>query len=82
MQLEEILGFVKQLSLVDKVRLIERVAPKIEQDLTTTQKNKGSRCGLSALAWEMLHRRLRLTGLGRKNGKIFLEINAGSYLDD
>lgn len=38
MQLDEVLGFVKQLSLVDKVRLIERVAPKIERDLKTTQK--------------------------------------------
>jgi hypothetical protein len=38
MQLEEVLGFVKQLSLVDKVRLIERVAPEIERDLETTQK--------------------------------------------
>jgi hypothetical protein len=38
MQLEEVLGFVKQLSLVDKVRLIERVAPEIERDLKTTQK--------------------------------------------
>jgi hypothetical protein len=38
MQLEEVLGFVKQLSLVDKVRLIERVVPKIERDLKTTQK--------------------------------------------
>jgi phosphopentomutase len=37
MQLEEVLGFVKQLSLVDKVRLIERVAPEIERDLKTTQ---------------------------------------------
>ncbi len=38
MQLEEVLGFVKQLSLVDKVRLIERVVPEIERDLKTTQK--------------------------------------------
>ncbi len=38
MQLEEVLGFVKQLSLLDKVRLIERVAPEIERDLKTTQK--------------------------------------------
>jgi hypothetical protein len=38
MQLEEVLGFVKQLSLIDKVRLIERVAPEIERDLKTTQK--------------------------------------------
>jgi hypothetical protein len=37
MQLEEVLGFVKQLSLVDKVRLIERVVPEIERDLKTTQ---------------------------------------------
>jgi hypothetical protein len=36
MQLEEVLGFVKQLSLVDKVRLIERLAPEIERDLETT----------------------------------------------
>jgi hypothetical protein len=38
MQLEEVLGFVKQLSLIDKVRLIERVAPEIERDLKTIQK--------------------------------------------
>jgi hypothetical protein len=33
MTLEEVLSLVKQLSLVDKVRLIERVAPEIERDL-------------------------------------------------
>jgi hypothetical protein len=33
MTLEEVLSFVKQLSLIDKVRLIERVAPEIEHDL-------------------------------------------------
>jgi hypothetical protein len=38
MQLEDVLGFAKQLSLVDKVRLIERMAPEIERDLTTTHK--------------------------------------------
>jgi hypothetical protein len=31
--LEEVLKQVKQLSLVDKVRLIERVAPEIEREL-------------------------------------------------
>ncbi|UBF27239.1 hypothetical protein K9N68_04545 [Kovacikia minuta CCNUW1] len=36
MTLEEVLSLVKQLSLVDKVRLIERVAPEIERDLTAT----------------------------------------------
>jgi hypothetical protein len=31
--LEEVLNLVKQLKLVDKVRLIERVAPQIEREL-------------------------------------------------
>ncbi len=35
MTLEEILNSVKQLSLVDKVRLIEKVAPDIEKELLT-----------------------------------------------
>ena len=35
--LEEALVLVKQLSLVDKVRLIEQVAPQIERELTTAQ---------------------------------------------
>lgn len=35
--LEDILDLVKRLSLVDKVRLIERVAPQIEQELATAQ---------------------------------------------
>jgi hypothetical protein len=35
--LQEMLKLVKQLSLVDKVRLIEHVAPQIERDLLTTQ---------------------------------------------
>jgi hypothetical protein len=33
MTLEEAFNLVQQLSLVDKVRLIERLAPKIEQEL-------------------------------------------------
>jgi hypothetical protein len=35
--LEEALELVKQLSLVDKVRLIEQVAPQIERELITAQ---------------------------------------------
>lgn len=34
--LEEVLDLVKQLSPVDKVRLIERVAPEIEHELAFT----------------------------------------------
>lgn len=37
MTLEDVLSLVKRLSLVDKVRLIERVAPEIERDLTVTR---------------------------------------------
>lgn len=33
--LEQVLKAAKQLSLVDKVRLIERVAPEIERELKT-----------------------------------------------
>lgn len=35
--LEDVLDLVKRLSLVDKVRLIERVAPQIERELATVQ---------------------------------------------
>ena len=37
MTLEEVLSLVKQLSLMDKVRLIERVAPEITRDLIATR---------------------------------------------
>lgn len=33
MTLEEVLNLVRQLSVVDKVRLIERIAPEIEREL-------------------------------------------------
>ncbi|HBY97218.1 MAG TPA: hypothetical protein DEP84_25285 [Chloroflexi bacterium] len=35
--LDQVLDLVEQLSLVDKVRLIERVAPQIERELATVQ---------------------------------------------
>ncbi|BAY84205.1 hypothetical protein NIES267_37010 [Calothrix parasitica NIES-267] len=35
--LEATLELVKKLSLVDKVRLIEQIAPQIEKELTNTQ---------------------------------------------
>ena len=35
--LEQVLDAAKQLSLVDKVRLIELVAPEIERELKTAQ---------------------------------------------
>lgn len=35
--LEKVIGLAKQLSPVDKVRLIEQVAPDIERELTATQ---------------------------------------------
>ncbi|MBE9207789.1 hypothetical protein IQ244_14930 [Nostoc sp. LEGE 06077] len=35
--LEDALALVKQLSLVDKIRLIEQVAPQIEEELITVQ---------------------------------------------
>jgi hypothetical protein len=37
MTLDEILNLVKQLPLVDKVRLIESVAPEIEQEIRAFQ---------------------------------------------
>jgi hypothetical protein len=36
MTLEEVLIFVKQLSLIDQVRLIERIAPEIERGLVAS----------------------------------------------
>ncbi|MEG4288733.1 hypothetical protein Q5692_10155 [Microcoleus sp. C2C3] len=44
--LEEVLNLVKQLKLVDKVRLIERVAPKIEWELAQTPVHRKSLRGL------------------------------------
>lgn len=46
--LEEVLKLAKQLSLLDKVRLIERVAPEVERDLTT-RPGGGSRSLLGLL---------------------------------
>jgi hypothetical protein len=42
MTLEEVLNLVKQLSLVDKVRLIERVAPEIEKELVAARSYSSS----------------------------------------
>jgi len=45
--LKEALELVKQLSLLDKVRLIEQVAPQIESELTTVKpKQRSSLRGL------------------------------------
>ncbi len=44
--LEEALELVRQLSLLDKVRLIEQVAPQIERELTTQSKTRKSLRGL------------------------------------
>ncbi|MEG4284731.1 hypothetical protein QUB68_16505 [Microcoleus sp. A006_D1] len=44
--LEEVLNFVKQLKLVDKVRLIERVAPQIERELAQIPVHRKSLRGL------------------------------------
>ncbi len=35
--LEEVLELTKQLSLVDKVRLVEKVAPDIKREITASQ---------------------------------------------
>jgi hypothetical protein len=35
--LEEALELIKQLSLIDKIRLIEQIAPQIERELTNIQ---------------------------------------------
>jgi hypothetical protein len=35
--LEDALELIKQLSLIDKVRLIEQIAPQIERELTNIQ---------------------------------------------
>ena len=37
MTLDEIVELTKQLSLLDKVRLIEEIAPQIEQELKSAQ---------------------------------------------
>jgi hypothetical protein len=44
--LEEVLDLVKQLKLVDQVRLIERVAPQIERELAQTPVHRKSLRGL------------------------------------
>jgi transcription termination factor NusB len=36
-RLEEALELIKQLSVIDKIRLIEQIAPQIEQELTNIQ---------------------------------------------
>ncbi|MBW4621007.1 MAG: hypothetical protein KME17_16815 [Cyanosarcina radialis HA8281-LM2] len=41
MTLEEAFNLVQQLSLIDKVRLIERLAPKIEQELVAASSTAG-----------------------------------------
>jgi hypothetical protein len=35
--IEDALELIKQLSLIDKIRLIERIAPQIERELTSIQ---------------------------------------------
>jgi hypothetical protein len=35
--IEDALELIKQLSLIDKIRLIERIAPQIEHELTSIQ---------------------------------------------
>lgn len=37
MTLEQVLNLTKQLSAIDKVRLIERIAPEIERELMTSK---------------------------------------------
>ena len=44
--LEEVLNLLKQLKLVDKVRVIERVAPQIERELGQTPVHRKSLRGL------------------------------------
>ncbi len=46
--LEEVLRLAQQLSAIDKIRLIERVAPEVERDLTTRPRG-GSRSLLGLL---------------------------------
>ena len=49
MTLEEVFNLVKQLSLIDKVRLIERVAPEIKRELIVVKPSpKKSLWGLCA----------------------------------
>lgn len=38
--LDEVLNLARQLSPVDKVRLIERVAPEVERDLATARDSR------------------------------------------
>ena len=44
--LEEVLNLLKQLKLVDKVRVIEQVAPQIERELAQTPVHRKSLRGL------------------------------------
>lgn len=46
--LEEVLSLAKQLSAVDKVRLIERVAPEVEQEIASRERS-GTRSLLGLL---------------------------------
>ncbi|MGB3508900.1 MAG: hypothetical protein WBA93_06600 [Microcoleaceae cyanobacterium] len=46
--LEEVIQAAEQLSLVDKVRLIEKIAPQIKQAITTSKPGKSLR---GFMAW-------------------------------
>jgi hypothetical protein len=46
--LEEAVGLAMQLSALDKIRLIERLTPRIEQDLMTPLTRRRSLLGLCA----------------------------------
>lgn len=65
--LEQVLDTVKHLSLVDKVRLIERVAPQIERELKTAQATprkslRGLWRGLDITAEEIAQARQEMWG--------------------
>ncbi len=48
MNLQEVLNFAKQLSTVDKLRLIQQIAPDIERDLINKPSPRKSLWGLCA----------------------------------
>jgi len=48
MTLEEVLNLAKQLSPGDKIRLIERIAPEIEQEIVASPTPRQSLWGLCA----------------------------------
>jgi len=69
--LEQVVSLARQLPPLEKIRLVEQIAPEIERDCSSNDRSGGGHYWVSAPIWDRLRRPRRLMPSAARCGPVF-----------